>query len=111
MRFSDRDGAREQEVSALVDTGAPYSVIPESILRDIGVEPTGTVTVRYADGRVDARPMGEGRAAIGERSRDTLLIFGPDGTEPLLGAYTLEGLMLMVDSPNQQLVPLPIATA
>ncbi len=111
VRFSNRDGDREQEVLALVDTGAAYSVIPESILRHIGIEPTETMALRYANGRLDVRPMGEGRATIGERSRDTLLVFGPDGTEPLLGAYTLEGLKLMVDPPNQQLVPLPAATA
>ena len=111
MRLSNRNGDNIREVTALVDTGAAYSVIPESILHDIGVEPTETMALRYADGRLDTRPMGEGRATIGERSRDTLLIFGPEGAEPLLGAYTLQGLQLMVDSPNEQLVPLPVATA
>ena len=111
VRLSNRDGDREREVQALVDTGAAYSVIPESILRDIGVEPTESISIRYADGRLDTRPMGEGKATVGDRSRDTLLIFGPDGAEPLLGAYTLQGLRLMVDSPNERLVPSPIATA
>ena len=111
VRLSNRDGDREREVEALVDTGAAYSVIPESILRDIGVEPTRSMTLQYADGRLDTRSMGEGRAAFGESECDTLLIFGPDGTTPLLGAYTLQGLSLMVDSPNERLVPVSIATA
>ena len=35
----------------------------------------------------------------------TWVIFGEDGMSPLLGAYTLEGLLLAVDPYNERLIP------
>ena len=48
---------------------------------------------------------GEARAAIDGRNVATLVAFGLDDAEPLLGAYTLEGLRLIVDPVNQKLAP------
>ena len=42
------------------------------------------------------------------RSVTTLVLFGKKGTQPLLGAYSLEGLGLSVDSRRRRLVPMPI---
>lgn len=35
----------------------------------------------------------------------TLVVFADEEVEPLLGAYSLQGLMLGVESPNERLVP------
>lgn len=37
----------------------------------------------------------------------TICAFGDEGTEPLLGAYTLEGFALAPDPVNQRVVPMP----
>ena len=34
----------------------------------------------------------------------TLVVFADEGTEALLGAYTLQGMLLAVDTPNEQLI-------
>ena len=35
------------------------------------------------------------------------MVFGNDDAKALLGGYALQGLLLAVDTPNEQLVPLP----
>ena len=63
--------------------------------------------VELADGRTNLYDIGEARATIGERSATTWVIFGEDDARPLLGAYTLEGLLLTVDPRKLAVVPAP----
>ena len=91
------------DVEALVDTGATYSMIPGSLLRELGVEPVETRISRIADGsRIElqtawARFHAEGRDAVARVS------FGPEGTY-LMGATTLEDMGLAVDPVDQRLI-------
>jgi predicted aspartyl protease len=39
--------------------------------------------------------------------RPTLVVFAPDGSEPILGAYTLEGFLLAADPVNERLISVP----
>ena len=109
IRIANWQGENAQEFEAVVDTGAAYSMLPESALREIGIEPVDSQVIRYADGRVDTRPIGWARASTDGRSGEIVVIFGPDNAEPLFGAHSLQSLRLMVDSPNERLVPLPEA--
>lgn len=90
-------------VEALVDTGATYSMIPGSLLQELGVEPIETRVSRIADGsRIElqtawARFHAEGRNAVARVS------FGPEGTY-LMGATTLEDMGLAVDPVDQRLI-------
>jgi hypothetical protein len=34
-------------------------------------------------------------------------VFAPDGSEPILGAYTLEGFLLAADPVNERLISVP----
>ena len=52
--------------------------------------------------------VGVAMATIGERSAPTSVLFGNDDVEPLIGAFTLEGLLLTVDPVNTRLVPLKL---
>jgi hypothetical protein len=47
------------------------------------------------------------RVKLGERIQPTLAVFGDPGTEPILGAFTLEGFGLGVDPVNRRLIPVP----
>ena len=47
---------------------------------------------------------GEARATVDGESVTTLVVFGEDGASALLGAYTLEGLVMAVDPVEQRLV-------
>lgn len=105
VRLDSMDGERSVELDALVDTGASYSIVPATILRRLGVEPTDRHHVTLADGRLVTYDLGEAHATIDGRSTPTWVFFGEDDGPPLLGAYTLEGLRLAVDPDKRKLIP------
>ena len=105
MRQSRLDGQRARDLEATVDTGAAYTTLPGSLLRELGVAPSGRRRFLLADGRRIEMDYGEARATVGGESVTTLVIFGEDDSPALLGAYTLEGLALAVDPVEQRLVP------
>ena len=41
IRLASLDGERSLDVDAIVDTGAFMTTLPESLLRQVGVEPVG----------------------------------------------------------------------
>ena len=98
-------GRLRRALQFLVDTGAFYRVVPANILSALRVEPAWTETVQFADGRKTRWRVGEARLEIDGRSVTTLVFFGKRGTDPLLGAYTLEGLGFIVDPRRRRLVP------
>lgn len=51
--------------------------------------------------------MAETRVRLDGQTRITLVIFGEEGTDPLLGAYTLEGFGLAPDPVGRRLIPVP----
>ena len=105
MEIGNPSGSRFETVSALVDTGASLTTLPGSFLYGLGVTPHDQFTFILADGRRIQRDVGQTWIRIGARSVITLVVFGDEGVEPLLGAYSLQGLMLAVDPPNEQLIP------
>lgn len=105
LRIANVSGRQSREVEATVDTGAAYTVLPGSLLRELNVQPLGQRRLLLADGRRMNADIGEARATIDGETVTTLVIFGEDDAPPLLGAYTLEGLGLAVDPVEQRLVP------
>ena len=111
VRLDSTDAERSLQLDALVDTGSFYTIVPASLLRRLETVPTEKVGLELADGRRVAWDVGEARATVDGRSVTTLVVFGEDGVEPVLGAYTLEGLRLSVDPVEETLVPIPYARA
>ena len=105
LRISSMDGRRSRDIEATVDTGAAYTTLPASMLRELGVAPTGKRRLLLADGRQVDMDFGEARAIVDGENVATVVIFGEDDGPALLGAYTLEGLALAVDPVQQRLVP------
>ena len=105
IEVGDQAGASYREVSALVDTGASYSQIPDSILRALSVVPDSRRTFRVADGREVECDVGEARVRLNGSSRMTVVVFGAEGSEAVLSAVTLEELGLAVDPLNRRLIP------
>ncbi len=110
LRISNPAGGEERETMVMPDTGSFYTHLPESLLREIGLAPTEIEQFELADGSVVERGIAEARAAINGRSVTTIIAFGSDDVEPLLGAYALEGLRLTVDPVNETLRPAPHPT-
>ena len=59
ITIANVDGLQSREIEAIVDTGAAYTTLPSSLLRDIGVEPVGQRRFLLADGRRIQMDYGE----------------------------------------------------
>lgn len=88
----------------MVDTGATYSMVPTSLLRDIGITPTREAGFRLADGTRQPMQIGNIQVTINESTSVCPVVFGPDDASPLIGAVTLEALLLTVDPIERRLV-------
>ena len=104
LRISSMDGQQSQDIEANVGTGAFYTTLPASLLRSLGIEPRGKRKVLLADERRVDLDYGQAWVSIDGESEITLVVFGEDDSQALLGTYTLDGLALAVDPIEQRLV-------
>lgn len=104
FEIGDPLGQRWQAVEALVDTGASYTWVPAGTLAKLGVRPQFRREFVTADNRVIERDMAVTMARWDGQSLPTLVVFGEEGSLPLLGAYTLEGFGLAPDPINRKLI-------
>ncbi len=104
ITVSNREGTLSRDVEALVDTGAFYSLLPSGVLTELGITPTRTRTLNFADGRRIEMPVGEAMVEYAGDQISTYVVFGPENARPLLGAYTLEALALQVDPLKGELI-------
>ncbi len=105
VQVGDLYGRQFVEVEAMVDTGASDTMVPRSILTQLGIEAMERYEFQLADSTVVEYDVGETRLRIDGRERTVPVIFGPEGTPPLLGATTLEVFRLGVDPVGQRLIP------
>lgn len=99
------EAGRQADLKLLVDTGATYTWLPEEILEGLGLQPSLTRRVKLAEGQVMARGAAIVLITIAEETLPTLCLFGTRGSEPLLGAVTLEEFGLGVDPVGRTLIP------
>ena len=92
----------------LIDTGATEPMIPSSDLKRIGIEPHGKRVYQLANGQHMEFEVGEARISFWDESLPMRVIFGPDGSEPILGVIALEMAGIMVDPKNQTLTKLQV---
>ena len=97
----------------LVDTGSEYTWISESLLERIGVaREKKDLPFVMANGQRITRAVGFAIIRVGEHFTTDEVVFAEKGDLLLLGARTLEGLNLVVDSRQKRLVaagPIPAA--
>ena len=105
LEIGDPQGDQFEQVEALVDTGATFTVIPSAILNRLGVEQSQRARFRLADGAVIQRAIGETQVRIEGQTFSTTVVFGEDDGTALLGVYTLERALLAVDPVGQRLLP------
>ena len=99
------DGSRSETVEALVDTGSTYTCLPATLLHELGVAPRRRIQSELADGSIVDDEIGEARIRIEGIETTTIVVFVGEGAPALLGAYTLEGALLVVDPVRQRLTP------
>jgi predicted aspartyl protease len=108
------DRKRSARISKLlVDTGSEYTWIPETILDKIGIaREKKDVSFMMANGTIVTRSVGFAIIRVGRYFTIDEIVFGEKGDQSLLGARTLEGLNLVINSIEKKLVaagPIPAA--
>ncbi|HLG33500.1 MAG TPA: retroviral-like aspartic protease family protein [Bacteroidia bacterium] len=97
----------------LIDTGSEYTWVPEQILNKLGIRlEKKDVAFVMANGQQITRSMGFAIIRIDKSFTIDEVVFAEKGDLLLLGARTLEGLNLTVDTNRKKLVasgPLPAA--
>jgi predicted aspartyl protease len=97
---------RRQTVRGVVDSGAAKLVLPEAVVKQLGLPRMDKIKVRYADGRIAQRWEAEGAylELLGRHGTFTAIV-EPKRTTALVGAIVLEDLDLLVDCIAQRVVP------
>ena len=100
-----QDRTRSRTLNGLVDTGASYTMVPASILDELGLEPFATETFTLADGSRRRFSLGWVEMELEGRPGFVYVIFGDEGVKILLGATALEAYGLAADAKNRRLIP------
>jgi len=99
-----RDDTRTVE-NALVHTGSEYTWMPRDVLEALRIRPERTQRFIVADGRTFERPLGFAIVHAAGTNAPDLVVFAEPGDLVILGAHSLEGMNLRVDTLRKQLVP------
>jgi predicted aspartyl protease len=94
------DRGRTATVKFMVDTGSFYTFVSPELAAELGLQLLESTTVVMANGtRVDA-PIGFAFLRIGDREGGTL-VAAMEVPEPLLGAISMQGLGLNVNTVDE----------
>jgi predicted aspartyl protease len=99
---------REKSVvvaNSLVDTGSDYTWVPAEQLAKIGIKrEKKDIVLQMANGQTITRSVGFAIVRVGREFTVDEVVFAEPGDMNLLGARSLEGLNLRVDSKQKKLV-------
>ena len=95
---------RTEVVELLVDCGATFVVVPQSLADRLELRANRTCPIQTAGGRDETWPLADVRLAVDGDEIATRCLIAPAGPA-LLGAVALESLLLAVDPVAKRLVP------
>jgi predicted aspartyl protease len=100
------DQVRRETIPGMVDSGATKLVLPQAVVKRLGLPLGNKVKVRYADGRKAQREEAEGVYVqlLGRHGTFTAIV-EPRRETALVGEIVLEDLDLLVDCIAQRVVP------
>ena len=104
---SPKSNGRAFESSFLVDTGATDTLVPANELEKAGISAIGKMAYELANGDVVEYEFGIAQIEFMGEITAGRVIFGPPGSEPLLGVTALESVGILVDPTNKTLKRLP----
>ncbi|MCC6537992.1 MAG: retroviral-like aspartic protease [Bryobacterales bacterium] len=97
----------------LVDSGSEYTCVPAAVLEKLGIQrEKKDLAFTMANGQTITRSVGFAIIRVDRNFTIDEVVFGEPGDMTILGARSLEGLSLAVDSRRKALVasgPLPAA--
>lgn len=100
-----RDG-KPYEADFLVDTGAVDCLAPGDELSAAGIVPEGKAVYELANGEPIECEYGFARVRFVGSETVAQVVFGPPGTEPILGVVALENAGIVVDPVSRTLLRL-----
>jgi len=103
--INPRTGARSEEITVLADSGATLTVVPASLLENLGIERVRRISLVLADGRRASRNVGDAVVAVNGDSAPCRVVFGQSEDAALLGLTVLEQLGLAVDPVQRRFIP------
>ena len=96
------------EVEAVIDTGATMVVLPKDIVNALGLRKVREVKVRYANNKVETRPIyGVVTIELKGRSANLDVLAEEKGSQSLIGQVLLKLLDLIVEPKTRKLIPNP----
>lgn len=102
VRLFKSQSPETYEADFLVDTGSMDTMAPASALKKLGIQPVGKDLYELASGeRVEFEYGSAELEFMGEQHVPIRIIFGPDGSAPILGVVALEVAGYIVDPKNQ----------
>lgn len=105
--INPENSGKEEEGEFLVDSGAIYSVVPQNILKRLGIKPTSDQEFILANGEIIKTVVGNAYFEYQKKIRAAPVIFGEEGIF-LLGATTIEALGMILDPIRRELKSLPM---
>ena len=104
--FLEPAKVRRMKVQGVVDSGATRLVLPESVVKRLGLSLGPKVQVRYTDRRSAKRDTAKNvHVEIMGREGTFTALCEPRRRTALVGAIVLEDLDYLVDCTNQRLFP------
>ena len=101
-------GTEYELVNPIVDTRLLFSSMPPSLLERLGVPRMRDTTVPSPDGNWVKRAAGEAYVRLLGRAVPTVVVFGDEDAEPILGRLALEGLGFEADPENKRFVDMVV---
>ncbi len=96
----------EEGLDSLVNSGAQYTLLPETVWKRIGLTARGRQRFRLADGTLMEREIANCTIRLPELGETpTPVVLGQTGDVALLGAVTLEKLGLVLNPFSRTLHP------
>ena len=97
---------RRASIEGIVDTGAVMLMLPQNLVKRLGLAASQVVTVTYADERAEERLVaGPVTVRIGDRITQTQCVVGPPQCEVLIGQLVLAAVDMVADCTNRTLTP------
>jgi len=105
LGLKKQEDIRTATVTATVDTGSLYMVITEELSQKLGLMASGDKTAHVANGqRIKCKLIEAVKVQWKNRSTVVSAIIIPGSEKILFGAIALEGMDLMVNPVDQELV-------
>jgi len=101
----------ETTLSLLIDSGAGYTLVPDGVWQQLGLEPRRTELFSLADGTRIERQMSYCEIVLPEGEGPTPVILGQPDDQGLLGVVTLEELGLVFNPFTRSLHPMKMLLA